>query len=216
MNCSYTESFQKNHITFDLLPELTEQLIDKLGVYAVGDRIRLNKALDQLQPKVRVCSGSECNRVKGIRHRTKANRGKRHIVASVPSTTARSPTPISSNTLFCEQQENATKVVLQRSALCDSAGEARRVSYGRRRQLRVQLQVGLYGQRAYRLLQESVAGTGLRRLRAGNDRQLPEEHRRQEARPNVESDGDDDPTASPSTKQATTATTTRRRSRRAI
>ena len=45
----------KNNISFDLLPDLTDELIDKLGVYAVGDRIRLRKALDQLKPRVCVC-----------------------------------------------------------------------------------------------------------------------------------------------------------------
>ena len=48
----------KNNISFDLLPDLTDELIDKLGVYAVGDRIRIRKELDQLKPRVCVCHRS--------------------------------------------------------------------------------------------------------------------------------------------------------------
>lgn len=50
---SYYDSFKSNSISFDLLPELDDKYIDKLGIYAVGDRIRLEKALHALKPEVR-------------------------------------------------------------------------------------------------------------------------------------------------------------------
>ena len=50
----YYESFKSNSITYELLPELDEKYVDKLGIYAVGDRIRLEKALLALKPEVRM------------------------------------------------------------------------------------------------------------------------------------------------------------------
>ena len=53
MICRYYESFKSNSITYELLPELDEKHVDTLGIYAVGDRIRLEKALLALKPEVR-------------------------------------------------------------------------------------------------------------------------------------------------------------------
>ena len=52
MICRYYESFKSNSITYELLPELDDKYIDTLGIYAVGDRIRLEKALLTLKPEV--------------------------------------------------------------------------------------------------------------------------------------------------------------------
>ena len=45
----YAEAFQSNDIEFDLLPDLTEGDLEKLGVSSLGHRKRLLKAIAALQ-----------------------------------------------------------------------------------------------------------------------------------------------------------------------
>ena len=49
---SYLELFERNHITYDLLPDLTDEWLDRMGFVALGDRIRLEKALKSLKQEV--------------------------------------------------------------------------------------------------------------------------------------------------------------------
>ena len=41
-------------MSFDILGDLTDEDIDSLGIYKVGDRIRLQRAIAELQPEVRL------------------------------------------------------------------------------------------------------------------------------------------------------------------
>ena len=47
---SVIQAFAEHHITWELLADLNEECMDKLEIYAVGDRIRLQRALSQLAP----------------------------------------------------------------------------------------------------------------------------------------------------------------------
>lgn len=55
MRCSYTQAFLQNNITLSLLPDINEEYMDKLGIYAVGDRIRLQRALQTLNIVRYIC-----------------------------------------------------------------------------------------------------------------------------------------------------------------
>ena len=59
---SYLELFERNHITYDLLPDLTNEWLDRMGFVVLGDRIRLEKALQPLKQEVDVCVKSHAVR----------------------------------------------------------------------------------------------------------------------------------------------------------
>ena len=73
MKCSYTQAFLQNNITVSLLPDINEEYMDKLGIYAVGDRIRLQRALQKLDT---VSSLSSCNKIEIKRRRYYKTRTK--------------------------------------------------------------------------------------------------------------------------------------------
>lgn len=79
--CSYLELFERNHITYDLLPDLTNEWLDRMGFVVLGDRIRLEKALQPLKQEVGVCIDGHDDRRRWKLRWFPAHREKERVIS---------------------------------------------------------------------------------------------------------------------------------------
>ena len=56
----YAQRFAENHITFDILPDLSDQDLEKIGVASLGHRRQLLRAIAELKgvPQLTAVTGS--------------------------------------------------------------------------------------------------------------------------------------------------------------